>query len=210
MTKGVGTSRAKALITALAVFVLTGSLGGTSVSAQTSGCLPTSERTIGPHGFPGLGIKRPAVVFTDPFQWASTYRKSTAVQQEAGVLRSEGFISGTFQLYFGKKRKTRGDHAVSTAVQFGSPDGMQADFNRIYQEIVGDGRWKHFSAAAIPGSRGLYIKAGGSGASNLWFADGTYFYVVGRYVSRGGTARKAVVKAAVDLYNRVHGSAACG
>ena len=41
-----------------------------SVGAQAPGCLPTSDRTIGPHGFPGLGVKRIAPVITDELQFA--------------------------------------------------------------------------------------------------------------------------------------------
>ena len=182
-----------------------------SVGAQAPGCLPTSARTIGPHGFPGLGVKRVAPVYTDALQFAlnSGFRGAEA-QHEADVQNGEGFVSGTWQHYIGNKRKTRGDEGGATTEQFGSPEQAQAEFNRLVTAVLKFGPWKRFTVSAIPGSRGFRSRyADGSGASNLYFTDGDYYYFVGRYVSRGGTGSGQVIKAAIKLYNRVHGAPAC-
>lgn len=187
----------------LLAFALVAWTTTTSVDAQTPGCLPTSARTIGPHGVPGLGTKRKRpYVYTDAFQWASD-------PLDANALINEGFVSASWQRYFGRKRKTRGDEGMSFAVQFRSPEGAEADSNRSIQEVVRSEPWKRFTVAAIPGSQGVLAKGGGEGASNLYFTDGPYSYGVGRYVARGGSGAGQVIKASIELYNRVHGAAVC-
>jgi hypothetical protein len=181
--------------------------------AQAPACLPTSERTIGPHGFPGLGVKRIAPVYTDAHQFALTGLfpgiSPGAAQREADALNSEGFVSGIVQRYFGKKRKTRGDLAVSVAYQLGSPEQAQAQLNRDLALNLKEARWKRFTVPAIPGSLGLRTKVDRGGASNVLFTDGDYSYLLGRFVKRGGTGAKPATNAAVSFYNRVHGAAVC-
>jgi hypothetical protein len=181
-----------------------------SVGAQAPGCLPTSDRTIGPHGFPGLGVKRVAPVYTDALQLALSegFRNGEA-QGEATELNSEGFVSGTSQLYFGRKRKTRDDEGLAITTQLGSPEQAQAELNRIVAHVLRFGPWKRFTVPAIAGSRGFRARSKSEGASNLYFADGDYFYGVGRFVSHSGTGSGQVTTAGINLYNRVHGAPAC-
>ena len=184
-----------------------------SVGAQALGCLPTSDRTIGPHGFSGLGIKRKAPVYTDALQFALSLGRGFSpgeAQHEADALHSEGFVSAINQRYFGKKRKTKGDGGVSATFQLGSPEQAQAQLNRDlanFQRVQGP--WKRFTVPAIPGSQGLRKKIDRGGASNVLFTDGNYSYVVGRFVKRGGTGAEQATNAAINLYNRVHGAAVC-
>jgi hypothetical protein len=184
-----------------------------SVGAQAPGCLPTSDRTIGPRGFSGLGVKRIAPVYTDALQFALfAFRGISpgAAQQQADALNSEGFVSAIAQRYFGKKRTTKGDGGVSVAYQLGSPEQAQAQLNRDLATFVREqGPWKRFTVPAIPGSLGLRKKIDRGGASNVLFTDGDYSYVVGRFVKRGGTGAKQATNAAINLYNRVHGAAVC-
>jgi len=189
----------------IAVWATTG-----SAASQTPGCLPTSARTIGPHGFPGLGVKRVAPVYTDAFQFVSIFHESPAkTQSDVAQLQSEGFVSGTWQHYRGKRRKTRGDEGAALAEQLGSPEQAQSEFSHLVADALGVGRWKRFTVPAIPGSRGLRQSFHGEGASNLYFADGSYAYFVGRFVARGGTGTRQVISAARKLYNRVHGAPVC-
>jgi hypothetical protein len=184
-----------------------------SAGAQAPGCLPTSDRTIGPHGFSGLGIKRKAPVYTDALQFALSLGRGLSpgeAQHEADVLNSEGFVSAINQRYFGKKRKTRGDLGISATFQLGSPQQAQAQLSRDLATFVRvEGPWKRFTVPAIPGSQGLRKKIDRGGASNVLFTDGNYSYVVGRFVKRGGTGAKPATNAAISLYNRVHGAAVC-
>jgi hypothetical protein len=184
-----------------------------SASAQAPGCLPTSDRTIGPHGFSGLGVKRTAPVYTDALQFALFAFPGIgfgAAHQQADALNSEGFVSAIAQRYFGKKRTTKGDGGVSAALQLGSPEQAQAELNRDlanFQRVQGP--WKRFTVPAIPGSQGLRKKIDRGGASNVLFTDGDYSYLLGRFVKRGGTGVKQATNAAINLYNRVHGAAVC-
>jgi hypothetical protein len=183
-----------------------------SAGAQAPGCLPTSDRTIGPHGFSGLGIKRKAPVYTDALQFVPALFPGISpgpAQQYADGLKSEGFVSGINQKYFGKKRKTRGDLGVSATFQLGSPEQAQAQLNRDLALVLEEGHWKRFTVPAIPGSQGLRKKIDHGGASNVFFTDSDYAYVIGRFVLRGGTGTKPAINAAIKLSNRVHGAAVC-
>jgi hypothetical protein len=198
------------LLAAAIVTVLIGTTFAGSAEAQTPGCLPTVARTIGPHGFPGLGVKRVAPVYTDALQYSlGVGYKPGEAQNEASALNAEGFVSGTSQLYFGRKRKTRGDEGLSFTTQLGSPEGATAEFNRILQKVFRNGPWKTFTVPSIPGSRGVLYKYRGTGASNVYFADGNYFYGVGRYVAKGGSGAGEVIRAATKLFQRVHGAPVC-
>jgi hypothetical protein len=184
-----------------------------SAGAQAPGCLPTSDRTVGPHGFSGLDIKRKAPVYTDALQFVRTLFQGISpgeAQQEADALNSNGFVSGIDQRFFGKKRKTKGDLGLSATFQLGSPEQAQAQLDHDLANFVREqGPWKRFTVPAIPGSHGLRKKIDRGGASNVLFTDGDYSYVVGRFVKRGGTGVKQATNAAINLYNRVHGAAVC-
>jgi hypothetical protein len=191
-----------------------------SAGAQAPGCLPTSDRTVGPHGFSGLGIKGRAPVYTDALQFVLAQFKGISpgpAQHDADALNSEGFVSGIGQRFFGKKRKTKGDMAISVAYQLGSPQQAQAQLDRDLATFVREqGPWKRFTVPAIPGSQGLRdkkLQSVDGAASNVLFTDGDYSYVVGMFVNRrdrrGGTGADHVTKAAINLYNRVHGAAVC-
>jgi hypothetical protein len=196
----------------LAVPVLAWTATG-SAGAQAPGCLPTSDRTVGPRGFAGLGVKRIAPVYTNALQFAlSEGYGSGAAQSEADALTSEGFVSGTSQFYLGRTREAHGDQGIANPLQLGSPEQAQSEFNRTLVRVMRFGPWKRFAVPAIPGSRGLRQfpnRSHPDGASNLYFTDGDYMYKLGTYVAQGGTGTGRVKKAATNLYNRVHGSAVC-
>jgi hypothetical protein len=201
-------SSALATSTLLVALTATGSAG-----AQAPGCLPTSDRTVGPRGFAGLGVKRIAPVYSEALQLALNEGYGAgAAQREADALTSEGFVSGTEQFYLGRTRKAHGDQGIAETVQLGSPEQAQSEFNRTLARVARFGPWKRFTVPAIPGSRGLRQfpnRSHPDGASNLYFTDGNYAYVLGTYVARGGTGTGRVKKAATNLYNRVHGAPAC-
>jgi hypothetical protein len=184
-----------------------------SVTAQAPGCLPTSARTVGPRGFAGLGIKRIAPVYSNALQLALGEGYSpAAAQREADALTSEGFVSGTSQYYFGRTRKAHGDQGIANTLQLGSPEQAQAEFSRTLARVMRVGPWKRFTVPAIPGSRGLRQfpnKVYPDGASNLYFTEGNYVYILGTYVAHGGTGTGRVKKAGTNLYNRVRGAAVC-
>ena len=187
-----------------------------SQSAQTAGCLPTIDRTLGPHVFAGLGIKASAPVYTDALHFVFggrvPFEKPPApyLVHEADALTSEGFVSGISQQYFGK----RASYGGAQTVQLGSPEQAQAELNRNLAKAP---RRKHFTVPAIPGSRGVRYRSDGL-YNSLGFTDGDYTYVISRIDDLKpavGQQRRAlrgtrqVTKAAINLYNRVHGAAVC-
>lgn len=187
--------------------------GTGSALAQVPGCVPTAGRTVGPQGFPGLRVKRVAPVYTHALGFTLSEGYSpAAAQREADALNSEGFVSGTRQYYFGRGRKARGDQGIAITVQLGSPEQAQAEFHRRLTRVKRLYQWKAFTVPTIPGARGLRqfpTTVYPEGASNLYFTDGSYFYILGTFVLRGGTGTDRITKAATGLYNRVHGAAAC-
>jgi hypothetical protein len=198
-----------------------------SQSAQTANCLPTFDRTLGPYGFSGLRIKARAAVYTDAlhfaqFQFGGRRLDDPYLVHEADALTSEGFVSGISQAYTG-----RNSDGFSTVLQLGSPEQAQAELNR---QLATNPRRKRFTVAAIPGSQGV-LKGGQNepmkGVRNAWdgvtnmlfFTDGDYFYGISRddentravVVTHRRALRgtRQVTKAAINLYNRVHGAAVC-
>jgi hypothetical protein len=188
-----------------------------SQSGQTTSCLPTIDRTLGPHGFAGLGIKASAPVYTDALHFALTQTYPANVQHEADVLTSEGFVSGISQQYFGK-RKGVWSYGGAQTVQLGSPEQAQAELNR---NLAKGPRRKRFTVPAIPGSQGVrhsWDSPDHQITNTLFFTDGDYSYEIGRVdlnTSADLTHRRAlrgtrqVTRAAINLYNRVHGAAIC-
>jgi hypothetical protein len=110
-----------------------------SVGAQARGCLPTRDRTLGPHGFPGLGIKRRARVRRDArrFLRSKNPRPGHKVKQrDVHALKREGFVSGIIQRYFSKRPGTRGDLGISSACQLGSPRQARAHLHRDLATVL--------------------------------------------------------------------------
>jgi hypothetical protein len=205
-------SSGAALALTLVILGLTISLhsGTTPASAQTASCLPTSERTIGPRGFPGLGVKKVARVHTDALRYARAAGfQGRGAENEAERLNAEGFVSGTSQLYFGTRRKTRGDQGLAFTIQLGSAQQALASFDRVVSGALSRDVWKRFTVDAIPGSVGVRDKARRSGASNVLFTEGQYLYGIGRYVNHRATGAADVSRAAEKLYSRVLGTASC-
>jgi hypothetical protein len=101
------------------ILLVVGSATTGSAGAQAPGCLPTSDRTVGPHAFAGLGIKRRAAVYTDALQFARILLPDLPTLQnpgpgpEADALTSEGFVSGISQHYFARTRKSHGDGGIA-------------------------------------------------------------------------------------------------
>ena len=186
---------------------------GAQTGAQTPSCLPTSERTPGPHAFAGLTKARAAPVYTDALQFAQFVvvglpLDNPWVAYEADTLTSEGFVSGIWQSYFSKHHPADAG-ALAQTVQLGSPEQAQAESNRHDFRKRGQDPWKRFTVAAIPGSHGQRNLR--HGHWQLDFTDGDYSYAialgVGRRLALRGT--RQVTKAAINLYNRVHGAAVC-
>jgi len=185
--------------------------------AQTPGCIPTSGRIVAPHSFKGL-VPRPfSGTYTDATQFVTGDGESLDdpfVQRFLAAIQSEGFVSGRSQLFNPPKRRKRrgfGGQALSTTIQLGGEAQAASEAAREYQVALSEAHWKHFSVGAIPGSVGLlqpvtrkYV----AGASNVYFSDGPYSYLVGE-APRRGTGYGAVVAAAKRLYLRVHGAPVC-
>ena len=224
-----------AAVLAMIVSVVGWATAGTVGAAQTPSCLPTSDRTLGPYDFAGLGIKA-APFHTDAlhfaqFQFGGRRLDDPDLVREANALTSEGFVSGISQVYTGPRGQVspsgtvsgRGSFGYATVIQLGSPEQAQAEMNR---NLAKSPRRKRFTVPAIPGSQGL-LTGGQSeamkGVRNAWdgvsnmvsFTDGDYSYAISRLDAfavnhrRASRGTKQVTKAAINLYNRVHGAAVC-
>jgi hypothetical protein len=214
----VGRSRRKVRSVALLV-ALIGALAATEsgASGQTGSCLPTSARLVEPHSFKGL-IPRPrAQAYTDLTQFATADGSSLDdpfVQQFIAALQNEGFVSGIAQLYNPPKhRRHKGfrGQALAEAIQVSDPEQAAIEAAREHEVALSQGPWKRFTVAAIPGSTGLLepvTRKFPAGASNVYFSDGPYAYLIGE-APRRGTGYGAVVSAAKRLYLRVHAAPVC-
>jgi hypothetical protein len=183
--------------------------------AQDPGCVPTSARIVGPHSFRGLVPRPVSQTYTDAVQFASSQGlppNDPLVQQEITALQNEGFVSGRAQLFNPPKhRKRRGfaGQALSSAKQLGSPEQAIAETSRINQLALSLGHWRRFKVAEIPGSMGIRTKPDrDGGASNVFFSDGVYSYLVGEAAARGNGSH-AVISASKRLYRRVHNAPVC-
>jgi hypothetical protein len=173
---------------------------------------------VAPHSFKGL-VPRPfAQTYTDATQFATSGGESLDdpfVQQFLTALQSEGFVSGIGQLFNPPKhRKHRGfaGQALSEAIQLADVAQAATEATREHQVALTASkvRWKHFTVPAIPGSTGLLQRATRKfgGATNVYFSDGPYAYLIGEAAPKGPGYR-AVVSAATRLYRRVHVAAVC-
>ena len=187
-----------------------------SAVADGAACLPTDARIVGAHSFKGLRPRPFSGTYRDATQFVTAGGESLDdpfTQQFLAALQSEGFVSGRSQLFNPPKhRKHRGfaGQALSTAIQLGSDSQAATEIAREHQVALSFGPWKKFTVPAIPGSTGLLEPATRKfgGASNVFFSDGPYSYLVGEAAPKGSGYR-AVVSAATRLYLRVHGAPVC-
>jgi hypothetical protein len=189
-----------------------------SASADAS-CLPTASRLIPRHSFKGLVPRPPALAYTDLNQFLTSDGSSLSDpfnQQLGAALSSEGFVSGIGQLYNlpkHRRHKVFAGQGLSDAIQLRDDQQAAIEAAREHQYAITahpNIHWKQFSVPAIPGSMGLLLPATRrfTGASNVYFSDGPYDYLVGESAPRG-SGFKTVIRAATRLYDSVHGAAVC-
>jgi hypothetical protein len=213
----VGKLRCKVGLVAL-LNVLAAMLVATSgASAQTTSCVPTAARIVAPHSFKGLIPRPPAQAYTDLTQFATSDGSSLNdpfIQQFIAANQNEGFVSGIAQFYNPprhRRHKGFGGQALAEALHLRDPEQAAIEAAREHQVALSEAHWKRFSVAAIPGSTGLLqpvTRKFVAGASNVYFSDGPYAYLIGESPRRG-TGFGAVVSAAKRLYLRVHGAPVC-
>jgi hypothetical protein len=191
-----------------------------SAGAQAAACLPTGARIVSPHSFKGLIPRPPAPVYTDATQFVTAGGESLndpINQIFLTGLQQNGFVSGISQLFnpprHHRKRGFRGQ-AISTTVQLAGDQQAIAEAGSQRQLTLDSSlpqeHWVEFTVTGIPGSTGLLERAKRKfgGASNVFFSDGPYAYVVGE-APRRGAGYAAVTSAALRLYNTVHGAPVC-
>jgi hypothetical protein len=125
---------------------------------------------------------------------------------EKAMLIREGFKGGASEQL---TNDSTGEQGLSSVEQFRSAKAARsaltyyiANFKKPAVQQT-DGAYKSFKVSGIPGAVGFSL-GGATGGSNISFADGDYYYLVGR---EGATSHDmtSLSVAAQALYRRVRG-----
>lgn len=155
-------------------------------------------------GFTSSGV----AVYPSLQQWVSSPSDQQPPNQtaaEKAMLTREGFRTGAVENLTGPPP----DQGLSVVEQFRSPTAARGALAFYYaqqkepQVESTEGRYASFTVPGIPGAEG-YTLGGATGGANIAFAQGDYYYVVGR---EGGspTDIAGLSAAARHLYHRLGG-----
>jgi hypothetical protein len=142
-------------------------------------------------------------------QWVSSPNDEQSAAQtaaEKAMLIREGFQAGAVEQL---TNDGTGEQGLSTFEQFRSAVAARSALAYYISNLkkpavqATDGAYKSFEVSGIPGAVG-YSLGGTTGGSDVAFADGDYYYLLGR---EGATSHDVagLRTAAQDLYRRVHG-----
>jgi hypothetical protein len=196
----------------LSVAVVAGLLAGTGVGLASPKPLPLRERLIQQGEFAGFRPESKTQSFSTAKAWVSGGPHPTAAQTSAEIARlhREGFVAVLAE--FLDRGSVRGS-GLSWVMQLGSAASARAELKvdlmeNKAQTTASGGSFSAFPVPAIPGAQGYRASGGGSGAENIFFADGPFLYLVGQGWSSGDKApptRAGLIAAVKKLYARVHG-----
>ena len=168
----------------------------------------TQRRLLESHDLSGF-TPGDVATYSTPREWVSSpsdqESKAEAAAEKAMLIR-EGFQVGvTEQLAHDGMagqglslfEQFRSAATARSALAYYISDQKKADVQ------AADGTYKSFKVSGIPGAVGFSV-GGTAGGINIAFADGKYYYLVGR---EGGTPHDVagLKTAAQRLYRRVHG-----
>lgn len=177
-----------------------GSSQTTSTAANSGGPLPPIAHRLltsaeMPQGFSTNG--RPNVVMSIPAWLQASQTPAARKRSETARLTRLGFVAAATQnLTSGK------GPGLSLVEQFRAPAGARSEFAGQVAAFKFSPGVKQFPVSGIPASFGFGVSNGGT---NVVFADGDYYYVVGAAIPPTASNRSAVIGAAQKLYRRVHG-----
>ncbi|HET9718571.1 MAG TPA: hypothetical protein VFP55_00685 [Solirubrobacteraceae bacterium] len=143
-------------------------------------------------------------VYTTPSEFVSSEQLSPAeAAVETRMLARNGF-RGTAE----ETLDDRGVAGLSLAARFGSPAAARAALRYYvakFRRLGGSAaEFALFPVAAVPGAVGFRLGSAGGAGSNIAFADGDYYYLLGEEGS-GPAIQGGLGAAAGSLYRRVRG-----
>jgi hypothetical protein len=196
----------------LSVAVVAGVLAGTGVALAAPKPLPLRDRLIEQGEFAGFRPESKTHAFSTAKAWVGKGPHPTAVQTSAEIARlhREGFVAVLTE--FLDRGSVQGN-GLSWVMQLGSAASARAEMKMDLAEsktqaTASGGSLSVFSVPAVPGSHGYRESGGGSGAENIFFADGPFLYLVGQGWSsadKNPPTRAGLIAAVTKLYTRVHG-----
>ena len=166
-----------------------------TASGATAGIASRVLRNNDLKGFTGT---RPAVAKTASGWLAATQTPTQDVASETNRLTRLGFVAGAHEDLTGSGRD-----GASIVEQFKSPAGARSELAKVVKGFrAGTGGPTTFPVPGIPGAVGLAA----TGAENVAFTSGNYYYLVGAIVPAvNARSKAAIIAAATHLYRRVHG-----
>jgi hypothetical protein len=167
----------------------------TTASSATAAIASRVLRDNELKGFTGI---RPKVATTVSGWLAATQTPTQDVASETKRLTRLGFVAGAHEDLTGSGRD-----GASIVEQFKAPAGARSELANVVKGFkAGTGGPTTFPVPDIPGAVGLAA----TGAENVAFTSGDYYYLVGALVPAvNARSKAAIIAAAKHLYRRVHG-----
>jgi hypothetical protein len=207
------------LCTATVVLAVFGSGGRASASVKpgfapsmglTASVTPSGvrRRLLESHELSGF-TSGSVATYSSAKQWVSSPNDEQSAAQtaaEKAMLTRNGFRAGAVEQL---TNDSTGEQGLSIFEQFRSTTAARSALAYYISNLkkpavqATDGAYKSFKVPTIPGAVG-YSLGGTTGGSDIAFADGQYYYLVGR---EGATSHDVagLNTAAEDLYRRVRG-----
>lgn len=169
--------------------------------ASAQGTLTLQERVLGPGELSGFGINGPAEIDRSAAAWYRT--KFSRRYDDAAALKARGFVVGARESLTGSNAQ-----AVSAVMEFKTARGARTTLAQSIAEMRGGAyAVKRFSVPGIPAVVAAVASGATRRSTNIAFADGRFWYLVGVGYppeAKRHPARGSVIAAARALYRRVH------
>jgi hypothetical protein len=182
------------------------------VAAASPRPLPLGARLIQRGEFAGFRLEPGLAQYSTAALWVQADPTLTTVQRSAQLarLRREGFRGLDQELL--DRGAVRGA-GVSWVMQLRSPRSARAELAaslRGYKtkDSAMGASISPFSIAGVPGARGFRSRGSGQVGENVFFASGSFLYLVGQGWAIGDNhppTRAGLINAVKKLYERVRG-----
>jgi hypothetical protein len=172
-------------------------------SAATHKQLALSARVIGRGEFKGYAPGSQMSFKTPDGYLAGSNLSVPQRKAWSARLTREGFEQDLTEFLTGSQGSQTG---LSGVMQLDSDASARAELAEELRADEGQAA-ETFRVKAIPGAVGFSVIGSGEGGENILFADGAFLYTVGYgWIGNAHTSKhSALVDAATELYNRVHG-----
>jgi hypothetical protein len=189
--------------------MLPGAAALAGVAVVAAGALPLGARLIHRGEFAGLRPELSTQSYTSARAWVRLDPLLTRPHASAEVarLKREGFAGVRLEYL---DRGPDPHAGVSWVMQLGSAASARAELKASFAGdlTASKGKATSFEVPGVPGARGYRVSAGGLFGDNIYFADGSFLYLVGQNWSARNKklpTRVALIAAVQTLYARVRG-----